>query len=201
MSLLRPDQLAKGAAIPWEELVDVRATLAAYQALLKLPAFEHSVDVNVLTKIATTEALPVKEKRRAAEMLATIRLKAMDRVSEITAAREQVLKALGLDVATMKALAVTQVNNVQIDARRVNVEADRDTLRRLLADPEAADLAGALARRLDARPGHDGAAPHEGALLDPAACGPALEGGGGDGADGRAAAGADAAAPQQERDV
>lgn len=201
MGTLRPDQLAKGASVPWEDLVDVRATLAAYQALLKLPAFEHSVDVNVLTRIATTEALPVKEKRRAAEMLATIRLKAMDRVSEITAAREQVLKALGLDVATMKALAVTQVNNVQIDARRVNLEADRDTLRRLLADPEAADLAGALARRLDARPCDAGAAPDEGALLDPAARGPAVAGGGGDGGEGGAAPGADAAAPQQERDL
>ena len=201
MGILRPDQLERGDALPFDELVDARATLKAYQAFLQLPGFVHNIDVSVLTKIAANDKMPAREQRRAAEMLAILRLKAMDCVAQITGAREQVLKALGLDVATMKAQVLTQVNNVQIDARRVHLETDRDTLRKLLSDPQARDLAGALARRLDDRPGDAGPALDEGALPDPAARGPALAGGGGDGGEGRTAPGADAAAPQQERDL
>jgi hypothetical protein len=200
VSILKPEQLEGGES--FEALVDARVTLKAYQAFLEQPGFVHNIDVAVLTKIAANDKLPPREQRRAAEMMATLRLKALDCVAQLTGAREQILKALGLDIATMKALAITQVNtSVQVDARRITVEADRETLTRLLADPAAADLAAALARRLDGGPRLDGAPPDEGAVPDPAPPGPALEGDQQDGEGRGPAPGADAPAVREERDV
>ena len=97
----RPDALAARS--------EARAILDAYRAFLGSPAFQHMIDVAVLTKIAGDDAMPPRERRRAAEMLATFRLKALEALASITGVREQVLQELGIDTS-MKAVALTQVN-------------------------------------------------------------------------------------------
>lgn len=88
---------------------EVRATLDAYNAFLKSPAFQHNLDLAVLTKIAGDETVPPRERRRAAEVLAKLRLEAMAAVAELSAVRQQVLRELGLE-ETPKATHLTQVN-------------------------------------------------------------------------------------------
>jgi hypothetical protein len=174
---------------------DARATLAAYQAFLQDPAFANRIDMKVLTRIAGDEKMPPRERRRAAEMIGNLYLKALDKVSDLSCVREQVLMSLGIDPSPRGG------TNVAVDARSVTIEADRDALRELLRDPQAADLAAALARRLDGRSRDDGAPSDPRALPDPAASGAALQGGSEGGANGGAAPGANAAASREERDV
>lgn len=98
-----------------------RAVLDAYEALLKQPVFEKNIDVNVLAKIAADPDSPVREKRRAAEVLLAFRLKVSEQMASLLAVREQVLDELGLASAagTASTVNVTQVNaNTKIEIVR-----------------------------------------------------------------------------------
>lgn len=88
---------------------DARTTLDAYAAFLKSPAFQHNMDLAVLTKIAGDEAVPFRERRRAAEVLAKLRLQAMAALADLSAVREQVMRELGLEDGP-KSVSLTQVN-------------------------------------------------------------------------------------------
>jgi hypothetical protein len=201
MSAFSPERLPEDAEAAGLKR-EARATLQVYAAFLQNPAFQHRVDIAVLTKIATDDTMAPRERRRSAEMIGLLFLKALDRMAEITGVREQVLKGLGLDPASVKAVALQQVNtSVLVDARQVTVQADRDALRRLLADPHAARLAGALARRLDGGPPDDGAPPDAGPVLDARPPAPPLGGDRADREDRGAAPGPDAPPLGEERDL
>lgn len=90
-----------------------RAVLDAYEALLKQPVFEKNIDVNVLAKIAADPDSPIREKRRAAEVLLAFRYKVTEQMASLLAIREQVLDLLGLASAAGAAATVnlTQVNS------------------------------------------------------------------------------------------
>lgn len=88
---------------------DARATLDAYAAFLSSPAFQHNMDLAVLTKIAGDDKVPFRERRRAAEVLAKLRLQAMEALADLSAVRAQVLRELGLEEGP-KAVSMTQVN-------------------------------------------------------------------------------------------
>ena len=88
---------------------EVESTIEAYRAYLASPAFQHSVDLMVLVKIAGDERADIRERRRAAEVLAKLRLQAMEGLADLTGVREQALDALGLK-AGPQTLALTQVN-------------------------------------------------------------------------------------------
>ena len=108
MSIFSPDKLPQDSSLA-EFKRDARATLDAYAAFLKSPAFQHNIDLAVLTKIAGDEAVPFRERRRAAEVLARLRLQAMEALADLSAVREQVKRELGLEDAP-KAVSLTQVN-------------------------------------------------------------------------------------------
>ena len=88
---------------------EARATIEAYRAYLNSPAFQHSIDLAVLVKIAGDDKADIRERRRAAEVLAKLRLQAMEALAELTGTREQSLDRLGLKVGP-QTLALTQVN-------------------------------------------------------------------------------------------
>jgi hypothetical protein len=88
---------------------DAQATIDAYKAFLDSPAFQHSIDVAVLVKIAGDDKADIRERRRAAEVLAKLRLQAMEGLAELLGAREQVLDRLGIRPAA-QSLALTQIN-------------------------------------------------------------------------------------------
>ena len=54
----------------------------ALKAFLAQPAFIHRMDVAVLTKLAGDERTPARERRRAAEALGTMYLKALELLVE-----------------------------------------------------------------------------------------------------------------------
>ena len=83
--------------------------IEGYRAYLQSPAFEHQVDLHVLVKIAGDDAQPIRERRRAAEVLARLRLEAMRAIAELTGTREQSLDVLGIKQGP-QSLALTQVN-------------------------------------------------------------------------------------------
>lgn len=87
------------------------ATIERYKSYLTSPAFEHSVDLMVLVKIAGDENADIRERRRAAEVLAKLRLQAMEGLADIVAARDQTLDRLGIKTGPAAALSMTQVNN------------------------------------------------------------------------------------------
>ncbi len=88
---------------------EARTTIEAYRAYLDSPAFQHSVDLMVLVKIAGDETADIRERRRAAEVLAKLRLQAMEALADLTGTREQSLDRLGLKTGP-HTLALTQVN-------------------------------------------------------------------------------------------
>lgn len=75
---------------------DAQVVLQAYRECLKHPAFRSRIDLAVLTRIATTEAMPARERRKAATMLATIFNQSVDQLAKASGVREQVLGRLGL---------------------------------------------------------------------------------------------------------
>ena len=100
--------------LPWDAdrlnlKKDAQATLTAYKAFLKDPAFEHRIDVKVLVQIAANDGMPLRERLRASEMLAKMRMKAMAQVAELTCVKEQVLDQLNLKDANQQ-VNLTQVN-------------------------------------------------------------------------------------------
>jgi hypothetical protein len=88
---------------------EAREAIDGYRTYLASPAFQHQLDIAVLVKIAGDEAVDVRERRRAAEALAKLRLDAMGALASLTAAREHRLDALGLKTGP-QSLALTQVN-------------------------------------------------------------------------------------------
>ena len=63
----------------------------------------------MLVKVAGDDSQPIKERRRAAEILAKLRLEAMRAVADLTGTREQNLEALGIQQGPAS-VALTQVN-------------------------------------------------------------------------------------------
>jgi len=94
------------------------ATIESYRAFLESPAFQHSIDLAVLVKIAGDDAIDIRERRRAAEVLAKLRLQAMSALAELTGAREQALDRLGLQ-PNAQPVALTQINQ-RIEIVRAN---------------------------------------------------------------------------------
>jgi hypothetical protein len=88
---------------------EARASIEAYRAFLASPAFQHQVDLAILVKVAGNESAPMRERLRAAEILARLRLEAMAAVSELTGVREQALDLLGIKTGP-QAVALMQVN-------------------------------------------------------------------------------------------
>jgi hypothetical protein len=88
---------------------DAREMLDAYAALLQNPAFQHNIDIAVLTKIAGDDDVPHRVRLRAAEVLAKLRLEAMAALAELSAVRQQVMRELGLEDGPTS-VSVTQVN-------------------------------------------------------------------------------------------
>jgi hypothetical protein len=74
---------------PFED--DARATIAAFRAFLANPAFVHRLDLAVLTKLAGDEKTPVKERRRAAEALGQLYLRAVEVMGGLLRVREHVV--------------------------------------------------------------------------------------------------------------
>ena len=87
---------------------EARATIESYRTYLNSPAFQHSIDLAVLVKIAGDEKQPIRERRRAAEVLAKLRLDAMDALATLTGTREQSLEVLGIKQGP-QSLALTNV--------------------------------------------------------------------------------------------
>jgi hypothetical protein len=83
--------------------------IEGYRSYLDSPAFQHQVDLHVLVKIAGDENQPIRERRRAAEVLARLRLEAMDALADLTGTREQALEVLGIKQGP-SSVALTQVN-------------------------------------------------------------------------------------------
>jgi len=97
---------------------EAKATIESYRAFLASPAFQHSVDLMVLVKIAGDDSADLRERRRAAEVLAKLRLQAMEALADLTGTREQSLDRLGLKTGP-QTLALTQVNQ-RIEIVRAN---------------------------------------------------------------------------------
>lgn len=110
MSAFSPERVknAEGFALR----SDARAALAAFEALLAHPVFEHKIDLSVLAKIATDEHAPLRERRRAAEVLLGFRMRAMDAVAGMTCVKEQTLDGLGLSSTAIAPTAVAVAQTV-----------------------------------------------------------------------------------------
>lgn len=83
--------------------------IESYRTFLSSPAFQHQIDLAVLVKIAGDEKMDPRERRRAAEVLAKLRLQAMEGLASLTGAREKALDSMGLKQGP-STLALTQVN-------------------------------------------------------------------------------------------
>ena len=71
--------------------------LAAALALLGHPALAQNLGLSVLARMALDEKLPAKERRRCGEVLAQLKLKAVELAAHVSGAREQRLRALGIE--------------------------------------------------------------------------------------------------------
>lgn len=83
--------------------------VAALRALLAHPAMAQDVGLNVLARMALDDKIPPREKRRCAEVLAHLKLKAVEVAAHVTGAREQHLRALGISSGPQE-VNVTQHN-------------------------------------------------------------------------------------------
>ena len=110
---------------------DGRACLESYRAFLASPAFQHQVDLAILVKVAGDDLAPARDRLRAAEILAKLRLDAMAAVAELTGVREQSLDLLGIK-AGPQSVALTQVN------QKIEIVRAKDW--RALPDAEAVDV-------------------------------------------------------------
>lgn len=88
---------------------EAMAAIESYRTFLASPAFQHQIDLAVLVKIAGDDKADPRERRRAAEVLAKLRLQAMEGLASLTGAREKALDAMGLKPGG-GTLALTQVN-------------------------------------------------------------------------------------------
>ncbi len=108
MSDLAPQEDAKESSLAALKR-EARATLDSYAAFLNSPTYQHNVDIAVLTKIAGDDKVPTRERLRAAQVLAKLRLEAMAALAELSGTRLQMLRELGLQ-DTPAAAHFTQVN-------------------------------------------------------------------------------------------
>lgn len=83
----------------------------AYRQFLGHAAYQHDIDVAVLSKLATDDKVPERERLRAAAQLLKYRFEAMEKWVEVTAAREQNMERLGIKAPGSPSVALTQVNN------------------------------------------------------------------------------------------
>jgi hypothetical protein len=88
---------------------EAMGAIEAYRTFLASPAFQHQIDLAVLVKIAGDDKADPRERRRAAEVLAKLRLQAMEGLASLTGAREKALDAMGLKPGG-GTLALTQVS-------------------------------------------------------------------------------------------
>ena len=65
-------------------------------ALLSHPALAQNLGLTVLSRMALDEKLPAKERRRCGEVLAQLKLKAMELAAHVTGARERALRDQGI---------------------------------------------------------------------------------------------------------
>ena len=75
---------------------DVSAAIAAVKGLLAAPVFERNLPVALLTKMAADPNVPAREQRRCMETLAHLQLDAARLLGDLTGARDQRLKDLGI---------------------------------------------------------------------------------------------------------
>lgn len=87
------------------------AVLEAFRAFLANAAFQHSVGLAVLTKIAADESASNRDRLRASEALVSSHIKALQAAAALLGVREVSLQALGIDTGPKAvAAAVAQVN-------------------------------------------------------------------------------------------
>jgi hypothetical protein len=88
---------------------EARAILSASEAFLTHPAFVHRAALSVLAKLMTDDAVPPRERRRAAEILARIELEGRRDLANFACVKEMVLRELGLSQAPgAQAVAIAQ---------------------------------------------------------------------------------------------
>lgn len=75
---------------------DAALALEAAKAILAAPVFEKQIPIALLMKLATDEKVPRREQLRAMQTLAHLHLRAVEIVAELSGAREQRLKDLGI---------------------------------------------------------------------------------------------------------
>jgi len=78
---------------------EARIALDAAKAILAAPVFEKQYPIALLMKFATDDRVPRKEQLRAMQTLAHLHLRAVEIVAELTGAKEQRLKDLGIETA------------------------------------------------------------------------------------------------------
>jgi len=71
----------------------------ALRALLDHPALKHDTGLTVLGRMAVDPNVPARERRRCGEVLATLKLKAVELYGALTGSKEQHLHALGISQA------------------------------------------------------------------------------------------------------
>jgi hypothetical protein len=74
---------------------DPGTALRVYEEFLGHQAFVHRVDLAVLTKIAVDERAPARERRRAAEALGQLYLRAVEIVGQLARVKEEVVGPWG----------------------------------------------------------------------------------------------------------
>jgi hypothetical protein len=108
---------------------DAKAAIDAARALLAAPVFERQIPLALLTKLASDETVPIRERRRCAEVLAQLQLRAIETLAGITGAKEQRLRDLGIDAAPSEVNVVQHNTTIEIvregapDWRRTVTEA------------------------------------------------------------------------------
>ncbi len=70
--------------------------VTALHALLAHPALAQNLGLTVLSRMALDERIPAKERRRCGEVLAQLKLKAMELAAHVTGARERALRDQGI---------------------------------------------------------------------------------------------------------
>lgn len=70
--------------------------VASLHALLSHPALAQNLGLTVLSRMALDERIPAKERRRCGEVLAQLKLKAMELAAHVTGARERALRDQGI---------------------------------------------------------------------------------------------------------
>lgn len=93
---------------------ETQATLDAYRAFLKDPAFLMRVDTKVLTAIAGDPKMPIRERRRAAEVLGTLYLRALEQIGNAIGVREASLQAQGIDPSPHAVAVAQTVTRIEI---------------------------------------------------------------------------------------